>query len=80
MGPHPAGLKDGKDHRRASGAVGASALIASAGRIPKRGKVYLRALLIQGPKSALIAARKRQDPISRRLVSTVFGMLVKKAF
>jgi transposase len=35
------------------------------GRITKRGDMYLRMLLIQGAKSAVMTAHKRDDPISR---------------
>jgi transposase len=35
------------------------------GGITKRGDVYLRSLLIQGAKSAVMTAHKRSDPISR---------------
>ena len=35
------------------------------GRITKRGDMYLRTLLIQGAKSAVMTAHKRDDPISR---------------
>ena len=35
------------------------------GRITKRGDMYLRMLLIQGAKSAVMTAHKREDPISR---------------
>ncbi len=35
------------------------------GRITKRGDSYLRMLLIQGAKSAVLTAHKRDDPISR---------------
>jgi transposase len=35
------------------------------GGITKRGDVYLRSLLIQGAKSAVITAHKRSDPISQ---------------
>jgi transposase len=38
------------------------------GRITKRGDDYLRTLLIQGAKSALMSAGKRDDPISRWLL------------
>ncbi len=38
------------------------------GRITKRGDDYLRTLLIQGAKSAVMSAPKRDDPISRWLV------------
>jgi len=41
---------------------------ASLGRITKRGDDYLRTLLIQGAKSAVMSAGKRDDPISRWLV------------
>ncbi len=37
----------------------------SLGRITKRGDDYLRTLLIQGAKSALMSAQKRDDPNSR---------------
>jgi transposase len=40
----------------------------SLGRITKRGDDYLRTLLIQGAKSAVMSAHKRDDPISRWLV------------
>ena len=36
----------------------------SLGRITKRGDMYLRMLLIQGAKSAVMTAHKRDDPIS----------------
>ena len=35
------------------------------GRITRRGDVYLRSLLVQGAKSAVMTAHKRSDPISR---------------
>jgi transposase len=38
------------------------------GRITKRGDDYLRTLLIQGAKAAVMSADKRDDPISRWLV------------
>jgi transposase len=41
---------------------------ASLGRITKRGDDYLRMLLIQGAKSAVMSATKRSDRISRWLV------------
>lgn len=41
---------------------------ASLGRITKRGDEYLRTLLIQGAKSAVMSAGKRSDRISRWLV------------
>jgi transposase len=40
----------------------------SLGRITKRGDDYLRTLLIQGAKAAVMSAHKREDPISRWLV------------
>lgn len=40
----------------------------SLGRITRRGDEYLRTLLIQGAKSAVMSAHKRDDPISRWLV------------
>lgn len=39
----------------------------SLGRITKRGDDYLRTLLIQGAKSAVMTAHRRSDPISRWL-------------
>ena len=41
---------------------------ASLGRITKRGDEYLRTLLIQGAKAAVMSAEKRDDPTSRWLV------------
>ena len=41
---------------------------ASLGRITKRGDNYLRTLLIQGAKAAVMSAKKRDDPISHWLV------------
>ena len=41
---------------------------ASLGRITKRGDDYLRTLLIQGAKSAVMSAHKRSDRISQWLV------------
>ena len=38
------------------------------GRITKRGDEYLRTLLIQGAKSAVMTAHKRSDPISKWVV------------
>ena len=35
------------------------------GRITKRGDMYLRTLLIQGAKSIVLTAQKRDDPISK---------------
>jgi transposase len=43
----------------------------SLGRISKRGDDYLRTLLIQGAKAAVMSAGKRDDPISRWLVQLV---------
>ena len=40
----------------------------SLGRITKRGDDYLRTLLIQGAKSAVMSAHKRDDPVSKWLV------------
>ena len=40
----------------------------SLGRITKRGDDYLRTLLIQGAKAAVMSAGKRDDPTSRWLV------------
>jgi len=40
----------------------------SLGRITKRGDDYLRTLLIQGAKAAVMSAHRRDDPISRWLV------------
>ena len=37
------------------------------GGITKRGDMYLRTLLIQGAKSAVMTAHKRTDPISKWL-------------
>ena len=39
----------------------------SLGGITKRGDMYLRSLLIQGAKSAVLTAHKRDDPISKWL-------------
>ena len=44
---------------------------ASLGRITKRGDEYLRTLLIQGAKSAVMSAAKRADPISKWLVQLI---------
>jgi transposase len=41
---------------------------AGLGRITKRGDDYLRTLLIQGARAAVMSAGKRDDPISRWLV------------
>jgi len=40
----------------------------SLGRITKRGDDYLRTLMIQGAKSAVMSAGKRDDPTSQWLV------------
>lgn len=40
------------------------------GRITKRGDTYLRTLLIQGARSALLTAHRRQDRLSRWIVNT----------
>ena len=37
----------------------------SLGSITKRGNIYLRTLLIQGARSAVLTAHKRDDPISK---------------
>ena len=39
------------------------------GRITRRGDAYLRSLLVQGAKSAVMTAHKRSDPISRWTVA-----------
>ena len=52
---------------------------ASLGRITKRGDDYLRTLLIQGAKSAVMSAGKRDDPISRWLVQLVARVGWQKA-
>ncbi len=56
--------------RRAAreGATRSSGGKSSLGRITKRGDDYLRTLLIQGAKSAVMSAHKRDDPISHWLV------------
>jgi transposase len=41
----------------------------SLGRITKRGDDYLRTLLIQGARSAVAAAAKKSNPISRWIVA-----------
>jgi transposase len=51
----------------------------SLGRITKRGDDYLRTLLIQGAKAALMSAGKRDDPISRWLVQLVARVGWQKA-
>ena len=52
---------------------------ASLGRITKRGDDYLRTLLIQGAKAAVMSAGKRDDPISRWLVQLVARVGWQKA-
>jgi transposase len=52
---------------------------ASLGRITKRGHDYLRTLLIQGAKAAVMSAAKRHDPISRWLVQLVARVGWQKA-
>jgi len=49
------------------------------GRITKRGDDYLRTLLIQGAKAALMSAGKRDDPISHWLVQLVARVGWQKA-
>ena len=51
----------------------------SLGRITKRGDDYLRTLLIQGAKAAVMSAGKRDDPISRWLVQLVARVGWQKA-
>jgi transposase len=51
----------------------------SLGRITKRGDDYLRTLLIQGAKAAVMSAAKRDDPISRWLVQLVARVGWQKA-
>ena len=51
----------------------------SLGRITKRGDDYLRTLLIQGAKSAVMSAGKREDPTSRWLVQLVARVGWQKA-
>jgi transposase len=52
---------------------------ASMGRITKRGDVYLRTLLIQGAKSAVMSAKNRTDRISQWLVQLVARVGWQKA-
>jgi transposase len=52
---------------------------ASLGRITKRGDDYLRTLLIQGAKSALMSAGKRDDATSRWLAALVLRVGWQKA-
>ena len=52
---------------------------ASLGRITKRGDDYLRTLLIQGAKSAVMSAAKRDDPTSRWLQQLVLRVGWQKA-
>jgi transposase len=49
------------------------------GRITKRGDDYLRTLLIQGAKAAVMSAGKRDDPTSRWLVQLVARVGWQKA-
>jgi transposase len=51
----------------------------SLGRITKRGDDYLRTLLIQGAKSAVMSAAKRDDPTSRWLQQLVARVGWQKA-
>jgi transposase len=51
----------------------------SLGRITKRGDDYLRTLLIQGAKAAVMSAGKRDDPTSRWLVQLVARVGWQKA-
>jgi transposase len=52
---------------------------ASLGRITKRGDDYLRTLLIQGAKSAVMSAHKRSDKISQWLVQLLARVGWQKA-
>ena len=52
---------------------------ASLGRITRRGDEYLRTLLIQGAKSAVMSAGKRDDPTSRWLAQLVARVGWQKA-
>jgi transposase len=52
---------------------------ASLGRITKRGNDYLRTLMIQGAKSAVMSASKRNDPTSRWLVQLIARVGWQKA-
>ena len=52
---------------------------ASLGRITKRGDEYLRTLLIQGAKSAVMTAHKRSDKISQWLVQLLARVGWQKA-
>jgi transposase len=52
---------------------------ASLGRITKRGDEYLRMLLIQGAKSAVMSAHKRSDKISQWLVQLLARVGWQKA-
>lgn len=51
----------------------------SLGRITKRGNEYLRTLLIQGAKSAVLSAHKRVDPISKWIQQLLARMGWQKA-
>jgi transposase len=52
---------------------------ASLGRITKRGDDYLRTLMIQGAKSVVMSAAKRDDPTSRWLVQLIARVGWQKA-
>jgi transposase len=52
---------------------------ASLGRITKRGDDYLRTLMIQGAKSLVMSAGKRDDPTSRWLVQLIARVGWQKA-
>jgi len=52
---------------------------ASLGRITKRGDDYLRTLLVQGARAAVMSAGKRDDPISRWLVQLIARVGWQKA-
>ena len=52
---------------------------ASLGRITKRGDDYLRTLMIQGAKSVVMSAGKRDDPTSRWLVQLIARVGWQKA-
>jgi transposase len=52
---------------------------ASLGRITKRGDDYLRTLMIQGAKAAVMSAGKRDDPTSRWLVQLIARVGWQKA-
>jgi transposase len=52
---------------------------ASLGRITKHGDDYLRTLMIQGAKSVVMSAGKREDPTSRWLVQLIARVGWQKA-